>query len=336
MKCSTLLLSVLVIASTANAVSFFDVVLSDWESWKLMHGKTYSSSIEEKLRLKIYMENSLKISRHNSEALNGIHPYYMKMNHYGDLLHHEFVAMVNGYQYANKTASLGGTYIPNKNIQLPTHVDWREEGAVTPVKNQGQCGSCWSFSATGALEGQDFRKTGKLISLSEQNLVDCSRKFGNNGCEGGLMDFAFTYIRDNKGIDTEASYPYEGIDGHCHYNPKNKGGSDIGFVDIKKGSEKDLKKAVAGVGPISVAIDASHMSFQFYSHGVYVESKCSSEELDHGVLVVGFGTDSVSGEDYWLVKNSWSEKWGDQGYIKMARNKENMCGIASSASYPVV
>ncbi|CAB4056952.1 CTSL [Lepeophtheirus salmonis] len=253
----------------------------------------------------------------------------------GDLLHHEFVAMVNGYIYNNKT-TLGGTFIPSKNINLPEHVDWREEGAVTPVKNQGQCGSCWSFSATGSLEGQDFRKTGKLISLSEQNLVDCSRKYGNNGCEGGLMDYAFKYIQDNNGIDTEASYPYEGIDGHCHYDPKNKGGSDIGFVDIKKGSEKDLQKALATVGPISVAIDASHMSFQFYSHGVYSEKKCSPENLDHGVLAVGYGTDEVNGEDYWLVKNSWSEKWGEDGYIKMARNKDNMCGIASSASYPVV
>nr|ACO10357.1 Cathepsin L precursor [Caligus rogercresseyi] len=328
-------LLLLSLASAANAVSFFGVVLSDWESWKLTHGKSYESSIEEKLRLKIHMENSLKISRHNAEAINGKHSYYMKMNHYGDLLHHEFVAMVNGYEYVNKT-SLGGSFIPSKNVKLPTHVDWREDGAVTPVKNQGQCGSCWAFSSTGSLEGQTFRKTGKLIPLSEQNLVDCSRKYGNNGCEGGLMDFAFTYIRDNKGIDTEGSYPYEGVGGRCHYDPSKKGSSDIGFVDVKKGSEEELLKAVASVGPVSVAIDASHMSFQFYSHGVYFESKCSPENLDHGVLVVGYGTDENSGEDYWLVKNSWSENWGDQGYIKMARNKKNMCGIASSASYPVV
>lgn len=185
------------------------------------------------------------------------------------------------------------------------------------------------------MEGQHYRRTGKLVSLSEQNLIDCSAKYGNNGCEGGLMDNAFRYIKDNHGLDTEKSYPYEAEDDKCRYNPKNSGATDRGYTDIESGSENHLKAAVATVGPISVAIDASHESFQFYSEGVYDEPQCDSQALDHGVLAVGYGT-TEDGVDYWLVKNSWGATWGDKGYILMSRNKDNQCGIATQASYPLV
>nr|prf Cys protease [Drosophila melanogaster] len=229
----------------------------------------------------------------------------------------------------------GVTFISPAHVTLPKSVDWRTKGAVTAVKDQGHCGSCWAFSSTGALEGQHFRKSGVLVSLSEQNLVDCSTKYGNNGCNGGLMDNAFPYIKDNGGIDTEKSYPYEAIDDSCHFNRAQVGATDRGFTDIPQGDEKKMPEAVATVGPVSVAIDASHESFQFYSEGVYNEPQCDAQNLDHGVLVVGFGTDE-SGEDYWLVKNSWGTTWGDKGFIKMLRNKENQCGIASPSSYPLV
>jgi len=333
-------LFLLLAISAANAVSFFELVVEEWETWKIIHDKTYESPTEEKFRLKIFMENKAKIEKHNRRAAKGAHSYQLKINEYGDMLSHEFVSKMNGYKNRavnDSAAPLSATFLAPAHVEsLPKSVEWRIHGAVTPVKNQGQCGSCWSFSTTGALEAMNYRKTGKLVSLSEQNLIDCSRSYGNQGCNGGLMDNAFQYIKDNGGIDTEESYPYEGEDDKCRYNPKNKGASDVGFVDIEPGNENALKHAIATQGPCSIAIDASHESFQFYSHGVYREPECSPENLDHGVLAVGYGVDEESGEKYWLVKNSWGTSWGDQGYVKIARNEDNMCGVASSASYPLV
>ena len=286
------------------------------------------------------MENSHKVAKHNKLYAQGKVSFKLGLNKYSDMLLHEVRQVMNGYNKSLHEVtdpdlkSEGVTFIPPANVELPREVDWRRKGAVTPVKDQGQCGSCWSFSATGALEGQHFRKTHKLVSLSEQNLIDCSEKFGNNGCNGGLMDNAFRYVQKTKGIDTEQSYPYEAIAEKCHYNPRNSGATDKGFVDIESGDEKKLQAAVATVGPISVAIDASQESFQLYKEGVYSDPDCSPENLDHGVLVVGYGTED--GKDYWLVKNSWGPTWGDEGYIKMLRNGDNACGIATQASYPLV
>ncbi|XP_043798032.1 cathepsin L [Apis laboriosa] len=329
------------IFTTVHAVSFFELVNQEWMTFKMEHKKVYKSDVEERFRMKIFMDNKHKIAKHNSNYEMKKVSYKLKMNKYGDMLHHEFVNILNGFnksintQLRSERLPVGASFIEPANVVLPKKVDWRKEGAVTPVKDQGHCGSCWSFSATGALEGQHFRRTGVLVSLSEQNLIDCSGKYGNNGCNGGLMDQAFQYIKDNKGLDTEASYPYEAENDKCRYNPANSGAIDVGYIDIPTGDEKLLKAAVATIGPVSVAIDASHQSFQFYSEGVYYEPECSSEELDHGVLVIGYGTDE-NGQDYWLVKNSWGETWGNNGYIRMARNKLNHCGIASNASYPLV
>jgi len=218
-----------------------------------------------------------------------------------------------------------------ESTSLPPEVDWRNEGWVTPVKNQGQCGSCWSFSATGALEGQNFNKTGVLVSLSEQNLIDCSTE--NYGCNGGAPDYAFQYVESNGGIDTETAYPYTGQQGSCHYNAANSGAGCSGWTDLPSGDEDALLQAVATIGPISVAIDASSIMFQLYHSGIYQNPWCSSTNLDHAVLDVGYGTNS-NGQPYWLVKNSWGTGWGQQGYFMMARNDGNMCGIATSASYP--
>ncbi|XP_046570079.1 procathepsin L-like [Haliotis rubra] len=314
------------------ALSFRAELDAEWKLFKETHNKQYTEKEEIHRRI-IFEKNVNYIQRHNLEADRGEHSYRLGVNEYSDMSHKEFITMMNGYRMELK--------VPNHRIysndsvsELPTHVDWRTKGYVTPVKNQKACGSCWAFSATGSLEGQHFKKAGKLVSLSEQNLVDCSRKEGNMGCGGGLMDQAFKYIKVNKGIDTETSYPYLAKDGKCIFKRADVGATDTGAVDTKKDSEKSLQHAVAQVGPISVAIDASHPSFQSYKSGVYDEKKCSSKMLDHGVLAVGYG--SQDSKDYWLVKNSWGETWGMEGYIMMSRNKKNQCGIATQASYPTV
>lgn len=334
-----LLFLIVAIMATAQAVSFYELVKEEWHSFKLEHSKAYNSDIEERFRMKIFMDNKHKIAKHNGNYGRNQVSYKLKMNKYGDMLHHEFVNLMNGYKKStnelNRSKFTGAMFVEPANVKTPDSVDWRDSGAVTPVKDQGHCGSCWSFSATGALEGQHFRVKGSLVSLSEQNLIDCSGKYGNHGCEGGMIDAAFQYVKDNHGIDTENTYPYEAENDTCRYNPRNSGASDVGFVNIPENDEEKLKAAVATVGPISVAIDASHETFQFYSEGIYYEPECSSIDLDHAVLVVGYGTDE-NGDDYWLVKNSWGTTWGDQGYIKMARNKMNNCGISSAAVYPLV
>ena len=240
-----------------------------------------------------------------------------------------------GFNMSMKSTVILSRYYQATTEKIPDSVDWRTQGYVTAVKNQGECGGCWAFSAVASLEGQHFKAAGKLVALSEQNLIDCSRAQGNEGCEGGLIDQGFQYIINNKGIDTEASYPYNGIDQTCSFKTANIGATCSGLIDIPSGNEDDLTKAVASVGPISVAIDASHVSFQFYSSGIYFEPECSSTELDHSPTVVGYGS-LGSGQDYYILKNSWGTLWGDQGYILMSRNKNNNCGIATMASYPIV
>ena len=308
--------------------SSMNVVEEEWKTFKAVHGKVYSGGpVEEKDRMTIYMKNKAMIARHNRYAHMGHHNYTLKMNRFGDLRHSEFVDIMNGFRRDPRTSNSGATFIMPEEYKAPNEVDWRRKGAVTEVKDQGQCGSCWAFSATGSLEGQHFRKTGELVSLSEQNLVDCNDM--GMGCDGGNVDLAFKYIRDNHGLDTESSYPYHAHNEICHFKSSAVGATDKGFMDLPKGDEEALAVAVAAHGPISVAIDASHESFQFYHDGIYDEPNCSPENLDHAVLVIGYGP------GYWMVKNSWGNQWGEDGYIKMKRGG-NQCGIASVASYPLV
>jgi cathepsin L len=335
---SVVCLALVAIASASTLRSQIEEAMDLWDDYKTQFGKEYEEN-EENGFMEAFVKNVIHIDRHNKEYRAGRRTFEMGLNDISDLSRADYKRL-NGFKLRLMGDRLGSkqnrtSWMVPMNVQVPDEVDWREEGFVTPVKNQGMCGSCWSFSATGALEGQHKRKTGTLVSLSEQNLVDCSTKFGNHGCEGGLMDFAFEYIKQNHGVDTEDSYPYLGKNGRCHFSKSTIGADDTGYVDLPENDEEALKLAVATQGPISVAIDAGHRSFQLYKKGVYYEEQCSPEELDHGVLLVGYGTDPVGG-DYWLVKNSWGTSWGENGYIRMARNKKNHCGIASKASYPVV
>jgi cathepsin L len=316
----------------------FDATLdAPWALYKRTFEKQYASDAEEITRRSIWEANIAIIRKHNLEADLGLHTYTLGMNKYGDMTIKEFVKQMNGLDLSLRNLSFSGScdqFVAPANFKRPDSVDWRTKGYVTAVKDQKQCGSCWAFSTTGSLEGQHFAKTQQLVSLSEQNLVDCSGKYGNFGCRGGLMDNAFKYIKENNGIDTEPSYPYEARDDTCRFKAANVGATDSGCKDIKQLSEDDLQDAIATVGPISVAIDAAHSSFQLYKHGVYTETACSQQALDHGVLAVGY--DSLNGQDYYIVKNSWGLTWGNEGYIWMSRNKNNQCGIATLASYPTV
>jgi len=315
---------VLALIAFANAVTMEE----SFKSWMTLHNANYVNEAEYVYRLGVYRHNLEYIEEHNRQHLG----FTLAMNHFGDLTSAEFSAKYNTYIPSQRNSTNIHKFNPLQD--MAPQVDWRSKGAVTPVKNQGGCGSCWAFSTTGSVEGQWAIRRGSLPSLSEQQLVDCSGSFGNYGCNGGLMDNAFRYIQANGGIDTEAAYPYTGVQGGCVYNPNAVGATVSGYADVPSQSEPGLQNAVASVGPVSVAIDASRPSFQFYSGGVYYEPSCSSTALDHGVLAVGYGNDGAG--DYWIVKNSWGAGWGVGGYINMAKGRNNNCGIATAASYPGV
>ena len=259
--------------------------------------------------------------------------YTLGFNEYTDLSSEEF-----GKNFQFRYSKLLGNNCQSMTYtgkDVPKQVDWRNENAVTPVKNQGQCGSCWSFSATGAIEGATAISTGNLESLSEQELVDCSKKYGNMGCRGGLMDNAFRYVFDN-GLCSEEDYPYTGSDDKCNSNNCQSVVKISNCFDVPSENELALKEAVSEQ-PVSVAIEADTRVFQMYSSGVLTSEACGTN-LDHGVLVVGYGTENNI--PYWLVKNSWGNTWGENGYVKIQRSdnesSKGTCGIAMQPSYPTV
>merc|ERR1711990_309352 len=304
-----------------------------WEEFKQKFNKQYGSEEEEGYRQSVWSSTVEMISEHNAEYEAGGHSYNLGENELADLTPDEIKQRMNGLVPETDDSEDGVVMVTESELaKMNKTVDWRPHGYVTEVKNQAHYGSCWAFSATGSMEGAHFKSSGKLVSLSEQNLVDCSKKEHNLGCMGGLMDNAFKYVIDNHGIDTEASYPYNATTGKtCKFSNSSIGTTISSFTDIPRNSEMDLQKASATVGPISVGIDAHLPSFHFYKSGVYHDNKCSSVHLDHGVLVVGYGNEK--NKDYWLVKNSWGETWGDKGYIKIKRsdskNDKGICGIAS-------
>ena len=298
----------------------------EFMKWISAHGKRYGTRAEFEFRLNQFKETLAKVEEHNSRNDVG---HKVGLNEFADLTAAEWKMKLGFNGAKDKLAAKKTKLLDESN--LADSVDWRTKGAVTPVKNQGQCGSCWSFSATGAMEGAYQIAGNELTSFSEQQLVDCSGSYGNMGCNGGLMDNAFKYIMKNS-LETESDYPYTARDGSCSYVSTKGVGKVTGYSDVTPGSPSQLQAAVAK-GPVSVAIEADQYSFQGYKSG-FITKGCGTN-LDHGVLAVGYGTDATAG-DYFIVKNSWGASWGDKGYVMIAANTKNgnVCGILSAASQP--
>jgi C1A family cysteine protease len=314
-----------------NKMFDFNMYMNDFN-------KNYSSIDELEKRSNIFYDNVLQIMQHNS---NESHLFKMGINQFTDLMPCEFKDLyINGFipKYRSSITQYNSILFQNQTDDLPESIDWRQLNAVTPVKDQGQCGSCWAFSATGSMEGSWAIATGELISLSEQQLVDCAGiKYGSMGCNGGQMDGGFEYAIDN-GICSEAEEPY--VSGVTENKEKCTTCANVAqftsFVDVEADNQLQLKATVAQ-NPVSVAIEADTRYFQSYSSGILTSTDCGTD-LDHGVLIVGYGSESNT--DYWLVKNSWGISWGEEGYVKIGRSDSTsspgICGIAMQPSYPIV
>jgi C1A family cysteine protease len=331
----TLLLTLFFVSIDGSSNLKGTTLTNDWKDFSLFRErfrKVYSSDEETDERFEVFRSNLRSIIEHNIVPGQN---FTLGVNQFSDLTPEEFKALYinSGYQSGSATVgSYGCKTYTSAATSAPASIDWRQKNAVTSVKDQGQCGSCWTFSSTGASEGAWAIATGKLIDLSEQQLVDCATgvSYGSHGCNGGQMEGADKYLIAN-GQCSLASYPYTATDDKC------KTCSPVAHFsscsDVKPNDQVSLKGAVS-MQPVSVAIEADTRYFQSYTGGILDASTCGTT-LDHGVLITGYGTDN--GKKYWNVKNSWSSTWGEQGYVRILRsdstNDAGICGIAMDPSF---
>lgn len=302
-----------------------------WASFKIQHKKTYKNAAEERARMKIFVDRLKEIAEHNELFKNGVVSYEKGLNEFSDMSHDEFSSTMNGYGASNDDNGNAQTH-ETSDAKIPESIDWRKKGAVTAVRMQKNCPVCWAFASCGALEAAHFLKTGDLIPLSEQNLLDCVKP-NETQCYWGSYADAYNYIQRN-GIETYDSYPFKTEKDKCNYDPKKNSKVTVNsFVQIPSKDEEALTHAIATVGPIVVAMNSRLI--QDYTGGVFHNPNCS-QQLNHNMLAVGYGTNPNDG-DYYILKNSYGTGWGeDGGYMRLARNKGNLCGIASDAAYPYV
>jgi cathepsin L len=300
------------------------VVRAKWASYKAQHGKQYSAE-EESQKMTQYLEATKTIEEHNARFHAGLESFEMGHNAHSDLTLQELAATKMGIQMpANFEAVAANAtfHITPSNYKAPASSDWRAQGGIWPVKDQGQCGSCYAFSAMGALENAHWRKYRTLPNLSEQHCVDCSRRAG---CDGGWMHEVFAWVQSNRGVSNQANYPYKGVVGTCRSAPAATNVATYNMVS----NENALMSAIS-VGAVSIAYNANTQQHSYYQRGVLDIPNCGTTPT-HAVLLVGYGNEG--GKDYWLLKNSWGTSWGEQGYFKLRRG-QNQCGVASYASYP--
>ncbi|KAJ3696644.1 hypothetical protein LUZ61_000349 [Rhynchospora tenuis] len=308
-------------------------LLAEFEKWISDHGRVYESDREKSERFSIFKANYEYIQEKNREP--GL-TYTLGLNEFADLTNDEFVARYTGaLRPTDADATVPAEPFEFDNLRVPASIDWRTYGAVTPVKNQGSCGSCWAFSAVAAIEGAVKIKKGTLLSLSEQELVDCVTTCYK--CQGGRADNAFQWVKTNGGITTEANYAYSATNGFCNANLISYHAASItGYAYVPSYNETALMYAVA-MQPVSVSLDASSSSFQFYSGGIYT-GPCDGT-INHAVTFIGYGVDS-KGMKYWILKNSWGTTWGATGYMYIQKDvypegTRGLCGLAIEPSYPI-
>ena len=303
----------------------------EFAAFKATFSKVYESKTEEMMRRAIFEKNYHRINEWN---IDPAHTHTVGIGMFSDQHESEIGSRVMQKTVTSTLETCDAQEV-NINEDVPEVHNWQQLGAVTPVKDQGHCGSCWAFSTTGAIEGAWNLSGHELVSLSEQQLVDCSFRYGDFGCKGGLPDNGFHYVMDME-ICSEEDYQYTGERGTCSTDMCDSVVSLTGCVDVASGDQVGLKHAVAQQ-PVSIAIQADQFVFQHYTSGVITDDSCGTE-LDHAVLIVGYGTEDDI--DYWLVKNSWGESWGDEGYVKILRTDSEddvgICGVAAQASYPIV
>jgi len=334
-------LSYVLLSNTYEQLAYEDenTLWNKFISFQERFNKRYSTLEEVDIRFDIFLANLRHIIYHNNMPNKN---FTMEINQFADLTHEEFKAQFTGGYKKNfglevdvEVGSYGCKTFTSSASNAPATIDWRNKNAVTSVKDQGQCGSCWAFSSTGASEGAWAISTGTLINLSEEELVECATgiQYGSHGCNGGQMEGAFKYLIENGQCDL-SSYPYTSENGKSNSCKScTKVAHFSSCSDVKPNDQISLKGAVSEQ-PVAVAIEADTRYFQLYSGGIIDSPSCGTT-LDHGVLIVGYGEEN--GKKYWLLKNSWSTTWGEKGYFRILRsdstNDPGICGVAMDASF---